>query len=241
MDETKTDQINPSYAVPGAIIIAGLIIAGAVYYRGPSGGPAAVGAPAAIAEPAALKLENVRPIGVDDHLRGNSAAPIKIIEYSDLECPYCQNFHQTMRELIAAYPNQVAWVFRHFPLDQLHSQARTEAAATECVAELGGQEKFWAYTDKIFEITPSNNGLDPAKLSITAKEIGLDQAAFDSCLASGRTAARVDADYQNAVQIGGRGTPLPIIIGPGDKKFALEGAVPLAGMKQLVDTLLAPK
>ena len=239
MDEIKTDQVSPSYAIPGAIIVAGLIIAGAVYYRGASGGPAAVGAPAAPAESAALKLENIRPIGADDHLRGNPAAPIKIIEYSDLECPYCKNFHQTMRELVAAYPDKIAWVFRHFPLDQLHSQARTEAAATECVAELGGAEKFWAYTDKIFELTPSNNGLDLTKLPMIAEELGLNRQAFDDCLASGRTAARVDADYQNAIQIGGRGTPLPVILGPGDKKFALEGAVPLAGMKQLIDTLLA--
>ncbi|MBI2100834.1 MAG: DsbA family protein [Candidatus Vogelbacteria bacterium] len=234
MDENN----KPSpYAIPGAIIIAGLIIAGAVYYRsGPAdnaGQPAAVGAGDNSAQ-----LENLRPIDSNDHILGNSNAPIKIVEYSDLECPFCKNFHATMHQLVTAYPEQVAWVYRHFPLDQLHPKARKEAEATECAYELGGNEKFWAYTDKVFEITPSNNGLDPAKLSEITEQVGLDRQNFEACLAGGRQAERVDADYQNALDAGGRGTPFPIVIAPDGKKFALEGAIPFDGMKQLVDSLL---
>lgn len=246
MDETQNQnkEGGTSFAVPGAIVVAGLIIAGAIYYggstTGPKAGTAAVGN-APTPEQQAVQLEQMRPLGANDHILGNPNASIKIVEYSDLECPFCKSFHQTMQQLATAYPNQIAWVYRHFPLDQLHSQARKEAEATECAYELGGNEKFWAYTNKIFEVTPSNNGLDLNQLPIIAKEIGLDQAAFEACLASGRQAERVEADYQDAVKIGGRGTPFPVVIGPNNTRFALEGAVPLAGMKQLVDSLLAPK
>jgi len=246
MDETQNQnkEGGPSFAVPGAIIVAGLIIAGAIYYgggtAGQNAGTAAVGN-VPTPEQQAVQLEQMRPLDTTDHILGNPNAPIKIVEYSDLECPFCKSFHQTMQQLVASYPDQITWVYRHFPLDQLHSQARKEAEATECVYELGGNEKFWTYTNKIFEITPSNNGLDLAQLPVIAKEIGLDQIAFEACLKSGRQAKRVETDYQDAVRIGGRGTPFPVVIGPNNTRFALEGAVPLAGMKQLVDSLLAPK
>lgn len=238
MDENKKSS---PYAIPGAIVIAGLIIAGAIYYQGSSsigtsGQPAAAGV-----EQSDLKLEKLRSIDAADHLLGNPQAPIKIIEYSDLECPFCKTFHQTMHQLVNEYPTEIAWVYRHFPLDQLHSKARKESEASECAYELGGHEKFWTYVDKIFEITPSNDGLDPARLPEVAEQIGLDRRAFETCLASGRQAERVDSDYQNVVLSGGRGTPFPVVIGPDGKKIALEGAIPFAGMKQLIDALLTNK
>ncbi len=235
------------YAIPGAIVVAGLFIAGAIYYQGPStrtgNQPAAVGA-----ADQSTSLENLRSIDATDHILGNPNAPIKIIEYSDLECPFCKTFHTTMHQLVTTYPNQVAWIYRHFPLDQLHAKARKEAEASECAYELGGppgseasNEKFWAYVDKIFAITPSNDRLDPAQLPVIADEIGLNKQIFETCLASGRQAARVDTDYQNAVAAGGRGTPFPIVITPDGKKIALQGAIPFEGMRQLIDALLAEK
>ncbi|MBI2097632.1 MAG: thioredoxin domain-containing protein [Candidatus Vogelbacteria bacterium] len=244
MDENN----KPSpYAIPGAIVIAGLIIAGAVYYKGNGPVTGSGGQPAAVgANEQNAALEKMRPIDAADHLLGNPNAPIKIVEYSDLECPFCKNFHATMHQLVTAYPEQVAWVYRHFPLDQLHNKARKEAEASECAYELGGpsgseasNEKFWAYVDKIFEVTPSNDRLEPSQLPLIAEQIGLNRQTFETCLASGRQAERVDADYQNALDAGGRGTPFPIVIAPDGKKFALEGAVPFEGMKQLVEGLLA--
>ena len=84
---------------------------------------------------------------------------MKVVEFSDLECPFCKRFHATMQQTVAAYGGQVAWVYRHFPIDQLHSKAPKEAEATECAAELGGNDKFWAYTNRLMEVTPANNGL----------------------------------------------------------------------------------
>lgn len=104
---------------------------------------------------------NVRSVNEGDHLRGDPKATVKIVEFSDLECPFCKNFHFTMQQIMSEYPGKVSWAYRHFPLDSLHPKARKEAEASECAAELGGNDGFWSYVDKLFEITPSNNGLDP--------------------------------------------------------------------------------
>src|SRR3989344_1332658 len=118
-------------------------------------------------------LINMKPVSDSDHILGDKNAPVKIVEFSDTECPFCKRFHVTMQQVVKDSNGQTAWVYRHFPLDQLHSKARKEAEATECVAELGGNEKFWAYLNRIMEVTPSNNGLDPAELLNTAAYVGL--------------------------------------------------------------------
>lgn len=99
----------------------------------------------------------------DQVFLGEEENSVYVIEYSDLECPFCKRFHEAMLEVMKEFDTrgqEVTWIYRHFPLDQIHSQARKEAEATECAAELGGNEAFWNYTNKLFEITPSNDGLD---------------------------------------------------------------------------------
>lgn len=90
-------------------------------------------------------------------VRGNTNAKISLIEYSDFECPFCKQFHNTMQQVIAAHEKDVKWVYRHFPLDSLHQQARTEALMSECAREQG---KFWEFTDSVFKVTPANDGMD---------------------------------------------------------------------------------
>ena len=68
---------------------------------------------------------------------------------------------------------KVAWVYRHFPISGLHSKSLKEAEATECAANLGGNSKFWEYTNKLYEVTPSNDKLDPKELTNIAKQVGL--------------------------------------------------------------------
>ena len=106
----------------------------------------------------------MRPVSADEHILGNADARIVIVEYSDLECPFCKVFHNTMHEVVKTRAGEVAWVYRHYPIPQLHPKAFHEAEATECAWEQGGNEAFWKYTDKIFEITPSNNGLEESQL-----------------------------------------------------------------------------
>jgi len=108
--------------------------------------------------------KQLRPVSPDDHIVGNINAKIIIVEYSDLECPFCKVFHTTMRQVMEKGNGDVAWVYRHYPIPQLHPKAFHEAEATECAWEQGGNEAFWKYTNRLFEITPSNNGLDESEL-----------------------------------------------------------------------------
>lgn len=180
----------------------------------------------------------IRPVAkARDHIRGNLEAPVTLIEYSDFECPFCKRFHVTVKKLVEESAGQVKWVYRHFPLEELHpGKARREALASECAAELGGNEAFWKFADRFYELTPSNNRTDlDTVLPRIAREIGLDEAKFASCLASGRYDRRVQEDFENAAATGGRGTPWSIIVSKRGKTYALSGAQPYAAVKELVE------
>jgi len=236
--ETESKQTN--LTIPIAIVVAGALIAGAVYF-GNRGNGIADGTQPPTAE--AGNLDEMRPIAKDDHIRGNPDAPVKIVEYSDAECPFCKSFHPTMQRIIDEYGegSKVAWVYRHFPLDNIHPKADKEAEAIECAAELGGNDTFWTYVDRLFEVTPSNNNLDPAELPKVAEFVGLDVEKFKSCLASGKYAAHVEEDYQNALATGGNGTPWSIVVAASGKKYPLSGAQPYEAVKQLIDLALQEK
>lgn len=182
--------------------------------------------------------EFLQPVTPRDHLRGSPDAPVKIVEFGDTECPLCQRFHPTLQRIVAEYPGKVVWVYRHFPNDDIHPKARKEAEATECAAELGGNAKFWAYLDRLFEITPSNNRLDPAQLPRIAEYVGLNRAKFEQCLRSGKYAQRVADDVADALAAGGQGTPYTVVVAPNGRKFAILGAQPYASVKLVVDIAL---
>lgn len=175
----------------------------------------------------------------DDHVRGNKNARILLIEYSDLECPFCKRFHPTAKRIVEEYKGQVAWVYRHFPLDQIHSKADKEAEAVECANELAGNDGFWKLTDKIFEVTPSNNGLNLDDLPKLAGEVGLDQNKFKSCLDSAKFKDHVEADYQSGIKAGVTGTPGNILFDTKTGKTKLiPGALPFENFKTEIDTML---
>jgi protein-disulfide isomerase len=229
-------------AVPIAIVIAGIIIAGAVFYSSKNK-PANNGADQ-IPPKDSPELSGPKDVSSDDHIIGNPDAQLTIIEFSDIECPYCKKFHQTMNQVMDEYgkTGKVRWVYRHFPLDALHNKARKEAEATECAADLGGNEKFWAYINRLYEITPSNNGLDLAELPKIAEYVGLDKAKFESCLASGKFASKVEANYQDGLSAGIEGTPYSVIINSKDgKKYPLSGALPYQQIKIAIDQFLEAK
>ncbi len=225
-------------SVPIAIVIAGLLIGGSLYLSNVK----------IASQPQVKNVElatssdtdNMRPVSSDDHILGNPNAALKIVEYSDLECPFCKVFHSTLKQVMDVYGKngKVAWVYRHFPIDQLHSKARKEAEATECANELGGAQKFWEFTDMVYATTNSNNSLDPAELPKIAKKVGLDVTAFNTCLSSGKYAAKVEADYQDAVKSGGRGTPNSIVVSADGTKTVIQGAQSYEAVKAIIDALL---
>src|SRR3989338_8665222 len=111
-------------------------------------------------------------------------------------------FHPTAKQAIAEYEDEVMWVYRHFPLDQIHPKADKEAEATECANELGGNDGFFKLVDKIFEVTPSNNGLSLDELPKLAQSVGINEADFKNCLDSGKYARHVEEDYQSGIKAG---------------------------------------
>lgn len=245
---------NSCLMIAGSIVLAGIIIAGAIIYSGntDSLGSGRVGGQAAIGirngsednnplSEASGAGNNVRSVTKSDHIRGEASAPVRIVEFSDPECPFCKRFHETMKQAVNESKGQVAWIYRHFPLDSIHSKARKEAEATECANELGGNEKFWAYLDKIFEVTPSNNGLDLAQLPKIAEQVGLNKQKFQQCLDSGKFAKHIQEDLDDALKSGGTGTPYSIAIAPNSKKFVISGAQPYQAVKQIIDIALSEK
>lgn len=239
------DRSNSFLTIPMAILLGSFVIAVAILMNGgiiklgkvattPSVPTSAQ--PQEPSQPTQVEVEKLR---VDDHVRGEKSARILLIEYSDLECPFCKRFHPTAQQAVNEYKGEVAWVYRHFPLDQIHSKADKEAEATECANELSGNDGFWEMTDKIFEVTPSNNGLNLDDLPKLAQQVGLDQGKFKTCLDSGKYAAHVEDDYQSGIKAGITGTPGNILLDTKTgKTVPVPGAVPYETLKSSIDSLL---
>jgi protein-disulfide isomerase len=219
-----------------SIIVAGALIAGAIYLT--------KSAPSNPVKNTAATSQSPRAVSASDHILGNPDAEIVIVEYADTECPPCKSFHATMSQVMDNYAKsgEVAWVFRHMPIAGLHKKAQKEAEATECAFEQGGNTAFWSFVNRIYEITPSNDGLDPAKLTQIAKDQKLDVTKFTECLSTGKYASKVNADYADGlIATNNRpGTPfvrmltkgkvtdamitkIDSIFGPGEIKYGNEG------------------
>jgi len=184
------------------------------------------------------KAKNVKGLQADDHLRGNKNPDIVLIEYSDVECPFCKRFHPTAKEMIAKDAN-VAWVYRHFPLNFHDPLATKEAIATECVAKIGGEEKFWKYLDLLYATTTSNGrGLKVEDLSKYASQVGVDGDAVQKCIDDGKIIEKVQQDIKEGSAAGVTGTPGNILLNvkTGETRL-LPGAVPYSVIKQAIEEL----
>ncbi|HEY4511913.1 MAG TPA: thioredoxin domain-containing protein [Candidatus Paceibacterota bacterium] len=227
--------------VPAAIVIAGLVVGGAILYKKGAFVEPAANANIAVVAAAEAKVPAVSP---RDHILGNPDAPVKIIEYSDLQCPYCQLFHTTMQQVMKEYGSkgQVAWVYRHFWSERkdpngniFHAKAGISAEASECVAELAGNATFWKYIDRIFQDTPQS--LD--NLTGVAKDTGVDEKSFTACLNSRKYKNFIEQEeYTTAVQAGVRATPWNYVVGKDGSHVLIEGAQSYATVKQIIDTML---
>ncbi|MDO8589999.1 MAG: DsbA family protein [bacterium] len=219
------------YLIPLAIIAAGGLVAVAIYFGGSTSSPQAV------VNNTGPEID-LPPVTEKDHIIGSRNADLVIVEYSDTECPFCKTFHNTMKEVVQTYEGKVAWVYRHFPIVQLHSKAPKEAEATECAAELGGNQIFWDYIDKLLETTKSNDSLNPSELPKIATSVGLDATAFTTCLSSGKYTELVQKSVEEAIKAGALGTPYSIIVTKDGQKIVINGAEPLRDVKLKIDALL---
>ena len=224
---------NNKYLVPLAVVVAGAMIAGAIYMGGkmPS-------APSQTAPTEEKQQIEVAPITDRDHIIGDKNAEIVVIEYSDFECPFCKVFHSTMQSIVADYEGKVAWVYRHYPIVQLHSKAPKESEASECAWELGGNEAFWKFINRLLETTNSNNSLDPAELPKIAEFTGVNVTSFNTCLSSGRYTSYIDESVAAAVKAGALGTPYSVIISKSGQQAIINGAEPIEMVKAKIDSLI---
>lgn len=188
------------------------------------------------AQPTAGKI---KPVTSSDHIRGNDNAKVTLVEYSDFECPFCQRFHPVTQELLKTYGDKIRLIYRHFPLS-FHANAQKEAEASECVAELGGQDKFWKFVDTIFERTTANGtGFALEKLGPLAAELGVNQKAFQICLDSGKYEKLVKDQITDGTAGGVSGTPSTFIINPKGETQILVGAQPIETFKTEIDKALS--
>ncbi|MEX2008443.1 MAG: thioredoxin domain-containing protein [Candidatus Spechtbacterales bacterium] len=231
------------HITPLAILAAGMFIGGGLYFGLAANGMndqtvSQAGAPTGENDSPIAQNVSLASVSAEDHIRGNADAPVKLIEFSDFECPFCQRFHTTMQQIVEEYDGKVAWVYRHYPLVQLHQKAYREAVASECAAELGGNGAFWKFTDRIFEITPANDGLDHTQLPEIAAYVGVDRAAFSACLEGDAHNARIDRDIADAQNARAQGTPYSVVVAPNGKTFVINGAQPYEAVKRIVDLAL---
>jgi len=225
-ENLKTEN-NKDYLLPASIVIAALLIAGAwIYTAGlkniePKKSSQELGK-------IAPNIENVKLVSADDHIFGNPNAEIKIIEFSDMECPFCKRFHATMKQVINEYGDKVAWIYRHFPLEQLHPQAKKSAIASECATEIGGNNAFWRYLDQYMDLEEI---VSEASFSQIAENIGLNRNQFKTCLNSDKFNDKIDSYIQDAANSGAQGTPYSVIINKNNKKTSINGALPFEDFK----------
>ncbi len=185
------------------------------------------------------QVNNLRPVNpYRDHIFGNPDAPVTMVEYSDFECPFCKLFHLTAIQLVKNNPHTLRWVYRHFPLEFHNPGAQQQAEASECVAELNGNDTFWAYSNRIYQRTRSNGkGFPSEKLRPLAEEVGVNGDTFSECMSSGRMTNRVEEDYENGVKVGVSGTPANIFTNQKGEMRVSNGAVSLEKLQALVDEL----
>lgn len=225
----KTSTQN-GYGVPIAIVVAGLLIAGAVFWSSGTASETnrqqANTGQAPVSEPSGeFRLPNE-----SDHVRGNGDAKVAIIEFSDFECPFCARLHPTLARIIDE-DKDVKWIFRHFPLTS-HSRAFGAAVASECIAKLGSNDAFWNFADTVFA---DQRKLGNSLYEEMARIAGIDTSAFNTCTKDKSIASEVQNDLDEVIDIGGRGTPFVVVVTASGKLTTFSGALPYEQIKSLVD------
>jgi len=156
---------------------------------------------------AAASPKLTKPVTERDHIRGSAKALVTLVEYGDFECPHCGAAYPVVDELIEKLGDRLRFVFRHFPLTQVHPHALNAAEAAEAA---GAQGKFWEMHDMLFE---HQNALDTADLLRYAAELDLDVATFKRALATQAFEARIRDDVVAGARSGVNGTPTFFIEG----------------------------
>ncbi|MCB9807554.1 thioredoxin domain-containing protein [Candidatus Peribacteria bacterium] len=171
-------------------------------------------------------------------MRGNESAQILWVEYSDLECPFCKRLHDSgaIKNLETKYGSKLAFAFKHYPLP-FHPTALPAALNAECVGEIGGSNKFYAFVESVFiKGTPTQSVIDSV-----LSEIGVDAKKVQSCVASNKYKEKIDADQsEGSSKFGVNGTPGNVLINTKTGKYeVVSGAQPESNFDAAIGRLLA--
>lgn len=172
------------------------------------------------------------------YIRGNESAQILWVEYSDLECPFCKRLHDSgaIKNLETKYGSKLAFAFKHYPLP-FHPTALPAALNAECVGEIGGSNKFYAFVESVFiKGTPTQSVIDSV-----LSEIGVDAKKVQSCVASNKYKEKIDADQsEGSSKFGVNGTPGNVLINTKTGKYeVVSGAQPESNFDAAIGRLLA--
>jgi protein-disulfide isomerase len=234
MSMQKKYQSGNTVAI--AVIVAGLLIGAAIMFssKGSDNVANVAGTGSTNNHGAAVQPSgDFRLPDASDHTRGNPDAKVAIVEFSDLECPFCARLHPTVQRVVDENED-VKWVYRHFPLS-IHSNAFGAAVASECIAKLGGNDAFWDFTDSAFS---NQRSLDDKFYLDFAVQNEISESQFNSCLEDQEIADAVRADLNEVTANGGRGTPFSVIVTAEGQLVPFSGALPYEQIIQLVEQAL---
>jgi protein-disulfide isomerase len=141
------------------------------------------------------------PVSKEDHSQGPEKAPLVLVEYGDYQCPYCRQAYPMVKRLQKALGENLKFVFRNFPLSEMHPDALNAARVAEAAAMQG---KFWEMHDLLYE---NQDQLDVASLDRYAESLGLDVRALNEAAGGATVEKRIEADFEGGVHSGVNGTP----------------------------------
>lgn len=237
--EQSTEKKKVNISIPAAIVTGAAIIGIAIMLSSASKAVPQQGPVADQKDQITEVAKTIATIRSNDYVRGSDDAQVVVIEYSDSDCPFCKQFHDTMNKVITDYNGKVSWVYRFFPLETLHPNAIPEALSLYCAGELGGEKTFWSYLDQIIGVTLAADTKSKETLIALASQQGLDRTLLATCMESNAAKARVTADTEEAKSIGARGTPFSIAVHrTTGKQVIIPGALPLESVKEIIDSLL---
>jgi protein-disulfide isomerase len=229
--ENPEVSLREAWLIPVAIIAAGVILACAIFLDRSHRVEGS--------EKADITL--MHPVTLADHVIGNPAAPVVLVEYADIDSAYSKTFQQTMEQLMAdeAAGGKVAWVYRHLPLIDQHVHAAEHAEAAECAASIGGANMFWRFIDALNSAAPGDLQFDPANYDGVASSLGILPQSFDACLTAHTFQQKVADDFENGIAIGAGGSPFTVLLVKGQAPVTIDGAVPYDSLKKIVDQAIA--
>ncbi|MFZ5424984.1 MAG: DsbA family protein [Patescibacteria group bacterium] len=148
----------------------------------------------------------------EDHIYGDEFAPIAIVEYSDLECSFCGTYNNTIKEFVDKNEGKVMWVYRHFPIENLHQNARLAAEATECAYSIGGEDVFWKMLASIHESADEEGNIEKEKLPEIAKNLNIHIGDFEECLDTKKFELKVESIFNTGLVAGVESVPTTFVM-----------------------------